>query len=174
MLETSYCTDRANVVKVAAIRATSGRQFPPKIEPYQGDCALSPYAPSRRKRALDTRGLLPSGYTARDLVRNVLVPSRRLLLSYRVSTRHSRQTSDTNRLFGRNKSPRQICPTCSIVPMLPAIRCLRAPLSWKSSEGVKGVPAFRGLRHSTKESYWVQNCPKGASLCFRRKQTEGD
>lgn len=90
--------------------------------------SLSLYAPPRRKRALATRGLLPSGYTARDLVRDVLVPSRRLLSSHRVSTRHSRQTSDTNRLSGRNKSPGQICPTCSIVPMLPAIRYLRAPL----------------------------------------------
>lgn len=100
VLETSYCTDRANVVKVAAMRATSGRQF--LLRPNRS-CAL--YAASRRKRALATRGLLPSGYTARDLVRNVLVPSRRLLLSYRVSTR---QTSDTNRLFDRNKSSRQM------------------------------------------------------------------
>lgn len=61
MLETSYCTDRANVVKVAAMRATSGRQFPPEIEPYRGVVlSLSLYALPRRKRALATRGLLPS------------------------------------------------------------------------------------------------------------------
>lgn len=142
MLETSYCTDRANVVKVAAIRATSGRQF--LLRPNRS-CAL--YAAPRRKRALDTRGLLPSGYTARDLVRDVLVPSRRLLSSRRVSTMHSRQTSDTNRLFGRNKSPRQMsdlfdCTYASSYPLSQSAFELEIIRGRIRSPGVPGTYAF--------------------------------
>lgn len=51
------------------------------LRPNRTVVVLSLYAPPRRKRGLGIRGLLPSGYTARDLVRDVLVPSRRLLLS---------------------------------------------------------------------------------------------
>lgn len=115
-----------------------------------GGCtlSLSLYAPPRRKRALATRGLLPSGYTARDLVRDVLVPSRRLLLSYRVSTR---QTSDTNRLFGRNKSPRQIFDLfdcyASSYPLSQSAFELGIIRGRQRSPGVPGTCAFnRGNR----------------------------
>lgn len=75
-----------------------------------------------------------------------------ILSSHRVSTRHSRQTSDTNRLFGRNKSPRQMsdlfdCTYASSYPLSQSAFELEIIRGHVRSPGVQGTYAFnRGNR----------------------------
>lgn len=92
VLETSYyCTDRANVVK--------SRRYTRYVRA-SISCSLCTSSP---KASLSyTRSLAFLLDTPRDLVMSSS-PRGVILSSHRVSTRHSRQTSDTNRLFIRSQ-----------------------------------------------------------------------
>lgn len=151
VLETSYCTDRA---KSPLYALRPGVNFLLRLN---HSCALSLYAPPRRKRALVgyTRSLAFLLDTPRDLVMSSS-PRGVILSSHRVSTRHSRQTIDTNRLFIRSQQESEAdmsdlfdCTYASSYPLSQS-----ASPSWKNHpRACKESRRSGDLRIQIEESY---------------------